>query len=532
MNSQPKKNVAENRTVNEVSRKNVELFFESEGSKGDRQEKIREARKNLVLKKVVYGVEEREELRRLEESFGMVNSNDKKGQVLSEEEEVAYQDSITEFRKYQTDKKDHAEVCRVFMGSIKERTLFKTYYEKWKVDYEERKKSDPEFARGAASNRDHFKNYINDRGVQFVTEISKVIRRERIISSFRKESVEVGVERDDEKKIDVVVEKIEVFIAENLEKIRSGKDNDALFQEFASIFSNEEKANISSGELRNLFNDLVLNSTFEYLSIQEYESISSVMLLNVNKQMTDEEWAKLLDDTLKEKAKGELKDYLDQRRSVGTVSGGGLNAGNFDQLCSLVEDMGRSSGVKLEPTGERGVYYISFNTGIIEDKGYRPKIRIIDSNNFQILSEYQDDKENKKYEDFQRVINEQHLEYVINMDSKTKIRNTASQNINSVINDAVMRDMAESLFGFNLNEKPLSRQYVERFQRLIKILLNDNGKEGFKVRVEKMRVFLRDRNKATLVMNLLWNRGSEIFDIDKLIERANFESRRIGIAVG
>lgn len=478
-------------------------------------------RKTLEVKEnILLGIK-RKDL--LEGELGVDDS----GGILNIEEKESYITSIREFEQIQTDK-DYTESCVVFLGMPKSLEIYKVLHLSWTADYEQMKKDDPKF-RALSFNEDHYKEYMKKKGMAYISEVAKVMRGQLVESVFIGKKDELLA--DEKVKANNITAKVENFAEQRREELRVAKDDELknLYNEFKALFTPEELEGIKDKAILDLFEDIVTNVIFEHLSLEEMDVISDTMLKYVNSDISKEDWDKLLQKTLEERAKGDLKKHIEQVAQYASSGGGVSFSSSGEQLYTDVSNMAKKCGVYLEKVGP-GVYKIRY--GAFKDTSFSPTIKINeDGRTFELRSQYVDkDKQTFEYGEFQYIANWQLLEHELEFNRNVQSSSVdRSSDVNSLIDDDRMIKLAEKLFGFDLGSKPLNKQHKMIYGRFIKVLLGD--RHGTLVeRVKQFEEFI-DRspsNNSVKLMNVLRMAGSQINTMDNLLEVASMSESKKG----
>ncbi len=442
-------------------------------------------------------------------------------EILSDREKSAVRSAIRSYKESEDGSVEYEEMCQAFMRSLRTQKLFRSRFAGWEAQYkEDNPELPPDFR-----NSPEFQEYIKERGAEFIKENRKLIV-EDTVESFVTNNPTEGEEIEDTK-VESVSSAINGFVDENYMQLISDDDTvrEQTYGKFKELMVAQGYEKVDEIKIKALYEKLVLTVSFQYLSEVEYRALSEKMVENVDVEMTEEDWEEMLNKATEEKYK-ELEEAVKETPVV--TGGGGLSIVTSDGSYNSVEDLGRASGVVFRPVpGEEGTYFVDSDK--IEDKQYLPRVRV-GSGFFEMEMVFADENASydgdnlnnhpsKKYRygNLQEAINRQLLDYQLNVRAKIRQSESVSENPNKIINDQMMQRLAVSLFGFNLNERQLGQDHLRRFTRLCRILMKDNG-EPMGSRVEKSLTFMRDRNNASVLWQILESEGQEVHNIDGLIK--------------
>lgn len=519
----PEKSAGVESQINKQSGKNLEQFFNFLRTQRTKKVDKEELRKSETMVLLEDRLAQSSVDRRMEETVGN-SAVDDVDSILNVNEKQIYRLAIDEYVGHQTNK-DYREVCLSFLSMPKSRIGFKNNHDRWVKEYEDGKLSD------LLSKED----FIKEKSKQYIREVTAELRGYRIEQLFPVKEEMFSEENEKQKDI---VNKIEKFIAANAEELRTA-DNNGLkdqFKKFKLIFNEEDLIGVTELKLQALFDDLVSTVVFEFLSLEEMDVVSDWMVKNVFAalNMSNEQWLAYIEQERNSKAKGVLKEYITSQQS--TQSGGSMAFSTTgEELYGDVKNYAGKCGVFLENTAEDGVYQLKFRAFM--DPNFDVRIKIIDGENFELISPYVDkSQKNKKYNyiNFQYVANWQMLEHELSFNKYIKMASgNKSQETNSLLPDNDMIDIAETLFGFKLRDRQLSKEHKLCFGRLVKILFGDeNG--TFETRKKQFSKFMLENpsNNSTRMMRILKKEGLTISTLNYLIERTSVEEEEIKESTG
>jgi len=469
--------------------------------------------------------------------------------IFSNDEREAFGESV---RNYKEQSKNHVETCQFFLRSLRMREVFKTYYARWVNEY---KSSNPDFNEDTDKDSAEFKQFIEEKGMLFIEDMSKVIVKGEVdifVDTYKK-----GESADEtNKKKDEFYKSISLFVERNSDDLGAANPevNEKLKAEFNQILINHGYINISKKEVNTFFDNIVVTTSFRYMAGQEYLAVSSRMIELVNnKDISDEEWEEFLDQALKEKHP-EIEEAIEKQNEKSLFSGSAVVPVRVDSG-SAFESLGSSSGYTLRQVeGMNGVYVVDARE--FKDKSRLPILRMVDNNDrqFDIEMPYGDD--NAKYDgdravingrnvwkwrrypygDFQAALNRQLLDNRMNTDKNIQQYVRSGENPNAIMKDPVMDKLAVNLFGFGLSQKKLQEEHLERFERLMVVLLKEGEQGGLEERIRQIGDFIANRNNANVLLRILAKPGSVTHNVDNIIriaqqERMNEKSAEGGVMV-
>lgn len=505
-----------------ITESQLNMFFDRVSP--EMKKKHAEARRKAARNVMIEEGERKAELAKLNEDL-QIEEPDK--EVFTEEEREALMISIRSYRESEGGTEGFEDMCQAHMRSLRARKLFKSRFSAWEAGF---KREHPDIAaKEDYKDSPEFQMYIRERGAEFIKETRKIIV-EDTTGSFIKNNREDITEEEAKAKNAELGGGINAFIDENYNDLLSDDEEikKGTYEKFKKMMDGYGYGDIDEVKIKALFEKVITTVVFQYLSTEEFSEQSAIMVDNVDVEMTDEEWEEMLNAATEKKYR-ELEEKIREDRTV-AVSAGGISITTSDGTYKSIEDFGRSSGVVFRPVpGREDQYYVDSDK--IDDKSRLPVVRIRNGY-FEMEIMYADKNEkydgdtinnhpSKKYgySNFREAINRQLLDYQLNVRAQVKQTESVRENPNEVINDRQMQRLAVSLFGFGLNERTLSKQHLEGFSRLCRVIMKDDG-DPMAVRLDKMIIFMSNRSNADVIRRILKNDGSKVHNVKGLIEYA------------
>jgi len=356
-----------------------------------------------------------------------------------------------------------------------------------------------------------------------------------------------GLKEEHEKKEDEckkgINEDVFTFLNENESQLIDEKtDKKVLRKQFVQIFLDHGCAEEDIKGLEGLFDEILGDIEYAAVMQQAYSDSYEKMIAMSGKEMTDEEWDQQVKKELEEKAKGNMKEAVEElaKQMWGAPTGVSKSP---EVSYSSISEIANSNAVSIRSEGG-DMYSIEFPS---LGKNYSPKMKIVlpkGSNDLNLATYIIEDKfadENVPNSsdqigkgkrslaysavDLPKVLARIQLDYELH---KAVISigdsNVTSAEVNKILSDDRLIKMSERLFNFNLNEHPILPQHMRKYENLLSIILKPDGNKSFVERTLDMEFALNNDGMLPYIRkNLNRATSSKIFSVSELLKKVELD---------
>lgn len=459
---------------------------------------------------------------------------------LNADEKKAYEDTIREFMKEEGTEESDKELLRVtIMEFIFDPLAFREHYVRWKTDYTNNPRLKVEFSTPEA--------YVVDRSKAFVQA-----RRNEIVAArmrlFQTTSVDALLEPSTEKVfifLDLHRDELLEYSALSPDDPQRQIDG-ALFKLFLSetlLGSSDQKQKELAFQF---FQDVVGDFGAAVTAEKKLENAGSVMIgkiqyaIDNNIDVEGEEWREEWNTLLQEKENQYLKEKPAEQKSFQIYQPSGTSETlPRDTVLDSPQRAALYAGLYYEGENGDGTHTVKFL-----DSDLRTTMRIqkrsnslnYDDAEFVFTDPYADKSRGNQIvlhkENLRAGCNQMYLDYIMNDWIRV---NKLSPNIdvNSILDDSTLQEMAERFFGKKLNEITLTPEKRAWFQRFLQVLMNgdpsttpdklDESYPTFTERVKVMSRVLSSETYAGVVQKECEKDSVTLFTVSTLLKKIGYE---------